>query len=224
MRLLRYQIVMNLVTNASDALGERDGVIRVTTRYVKLGRNSQEDGLASSDHLELEVSDTGHGMPPETQSRVFDPFFTTKSAGRGLGLAVVHGIVRDLGGMILITSELDKGTTFRVLLPAGKTSAGATGEATSGVKETATSFQGATLLLVEDEGYHSRHGRRCGAPVRSARRSPRLGNVRIRDLPRHRVAAAPRPRSAEDLSPDVSYETSKLRRIPLRFRARRGDP
>ena len=147
------QIVMNLVTNASDALGERDGVIRVTTRCVKVGRNSPEDGLANSDHLQLEVSDTGRGMAPETQAKVFDPFFTTKSAGRGLGLAVVHGIVRDLGGTILIASEPDKGATFQVLLPLAKTTAGATSEVMSGVEEMASSFHGATLLVVEDEGF-----------------------------------------------------------------------
>src|SRR5580765_2406325 len=84
-----------------------------------------KDGLTNRDHLQLEVTDTGCGMSPETQAKVFDPFFTTKSAGRGLGLAVVHGTVRDLGGTIRISSEPDKGTTFQVLLPLGKTSAGA---------------------------------------------------------------------------------------------------
>jgi two-component system, cell cycle sensor histidine kinase and response regulator CckA len=147
------QIVMNLVTNASDALGERDGVVRVTTRCVKAGRNSPEKGLASSDHLQLEVSDTGRGIPPETQAKVFDPFFTTKSAGRGRGLAVVHGIVRDLGGMILIASEPDKGATFQVLLPLATTTAGATSEETSGIEEMPRSFHGATLLFVEDEEF-----------------------------------------------------------------------
>jgi two-component system, cell cycle sensor histidine kinase and response regulator CckA len=147
------QIVMNLIMNASEALEERDGVIRVTTRCVNGGRNSPEDGLASSDHLRLEVSDTGRGMPPETRAKVFDPFFTTKSAGRGLGLAVVQGIVRDLGGTILIASEPDKGATFQVLLPVPKTAAGETSDETSHVEEASNSFHGATLLFVEDEGF-----------------------------------------------------------------------
>jgi two-component system, cell cycle sensor histidine kinase and response regulator CckA len=146
------QIVMNLVTNASDALGERDGVIRVTTQYMKSERNSHENGLTNIDHLQLGVSDTGRGMTAEIRARVFDPFFTTKSAGRGLGLAVVHGIVRDLGGTIDIASEPGKGATFQVLLPVAKTTAAAS-EAASGVPEKASTFQGVTLLFVEDEEF-----------------------------------------------------------------------
>src|SRR5438552_13643351 len=81
------QIVMNLVMNASDAIGDRDGVIRMTTRCVYVGRDLSGEGLADGDYLQLEVSDTGRGMSPETQAKAFDPFFTTKSAGHGLGLA-----------------------------------------------------------------------------------------------------------------------------------------
>ena len=73
------QIVMNLITNASDALGEQDGVIRVTTQYMKSERNSHENGLTNIDHLQLGVSDTGRGMTAEIRARVFDPFFTTKN-------------------------------------------------------------------------------------------------------------------------------------------------
>jgi PAS domain S-box-containing protein len=118
------QIVMNLVTNASEAIGDRDGVIRVSTRCVNKGQESQAttDRWAQSSYLQLEVSDNGCGMSQETQARIFDPFFTTKSAGHGLGLAVVDGIVRDLGGVIHLTSKLDKGTTFQVLLPCTATS------------------------------------------------------------------------------------------------------
>jgi PAS domain S-box-containing protein len=113
------QIVLNLVTNASEAIGDRDGLIRMSTSRVKVGRDSRgiSDRLADGDYLQLEVCDTGRGMSLETQARLFDPFFTTKSAGHGLGLAVVEGIVRGLGGSIELTSEPGKGTAFQILLP-----------------------------------------------------------------------------------------------------------
>jgi PAS domain S-box-containing protein len=114
------QIVMNLVTNASDAIGNRDGVIRVTTGFMKADRDSYgqiSSHLAGDDYVRLEVSDNGCGMPPETQAKVLDPFFTTKATGHGLGLATVDGIVRSLRGEIHLASELGKGTTFQILLP-----------------------------------------------------------------------------------------------------------
>jgi PAS domain S-box-containing protein len=112
------QIVMNLVINASDAIGDRDGVIRVTTRHVRVDRTAVlSKGVSEGNYVQLEISDTGVGMSPETQASIFDPFFTTKSAGRGLGLAVVRGIVRTLRGAIQLASEPGRGTTFQVLLP-----------------------------------------------------------------------------------------------------------
>jgi PAS domain S-box-containing protein len=142
------QIVMNVVTNASDAMGDRDGVIRVTTRHgVPTGKWSDSESLSESEYVVFEVSDTGCGMSRATQARVFDPFFTTKSPGRGLGLAVVSGIVRSLGGAIRITSELDKGTTFRILLPGAASTSGLTGSATELIEAGA----GAAVLVVEDE-------------------------------------------------------------------------
>jgi signal transduction histidine kinase len=149
------QIVMNLVTNASEALGDRDGVIRVTTRCVKSGPDASMgvfNRLADGDYLQLEVSDNGCGMFPETQARVFDPFFTTKSAGRGLGLAVVGGIVRGLGGGIRVASEPGKGTTFQVLLPCAETKAEATNDTISAWEESVPiPYQECTVLIVEDE-------------------------------------------------------------------------
>jgi PAS domain S-box-containing protein len=112
------QVVMNLVTNAADALGDQEGYIRVTTRVVKLDRAPTSTPARSKQaYVRLEVSDTGPGIPPEIQDRIFDPFFTTKPAGHGLGLATVQGIVRSLGGMINLASEPGKGATFQVLLP-----------------------------------------------------------------------------------------------------------
>jgi two-component system, cell cycle sensor histidine kinase and response regulator CckA len=147
------QIVMNLVTNASDAIGDRDGVIGLTTKCVKIDRDSGaiSDRLAEGDYVQLEVSDTGHGMLPETQAKVFDPFFTTKSAGRGLGLAVVQGIVRAVGGSIDLTSEPHKGTTFQILLPCAETKTEASSDAVSGIKESARPSPDATIFVVEDE-------------------------------------------------------------------------
>ncbi|HJZ98203.1 MAG TPA: ATP-binding protein, partial [Candidatus Solibacter sp.] len=145
------QVVMNLITNASDAIGERDGTIRVITRRVTLKGQSAEAALPDGDYVELEVSDTGCGMSPQTQAKVFDPFFTTKSAGRGLGLAVVQGIVRSLSGAIQLTSEPDRATTFQVLLPCAGAMAVANGHAMSLEGGGAAGPHG-TVLIVEDEG------------------------------------------------------------------------
>jgi two-component system, cell cycle sensor histidine kinase and response regulator CckA len=149
------QIVMNLVTNASDAIGDRDGVMRVITRCVKVGRDDSPAGmsghLAEGDYVQLEVSDTGRGMPPETQAKVFDPFFTTKTAGHGLGLAIVDGIVRSLGGAIHVTSEPGKGTKLQILLPSAEIATGTTSDAVSQINELAPPSPDATILVVEDE-------------------------------------------------------------------------
>jgi len=113
------QVVMNLISNASDAIGDRPGEIRLSTRLVKVGGKVSKSAanLPKGDYLCLQVSDTGSGMTSELQARIFDPFFSTKNAGRGLGLAVVLGIIRSHGGAIKVTSEPGKGTTFEILLP-----------------------------------------------------------------------------------------------------------
>jgi PAS domain S-box-containing protein len=144
------QVVMNLITNASDAIGERDGKIRIITKRVTLKGQSAGAALPDGDYVELEVSDTGCGMSPQTQAKAFDPFFTTKSAGRGLGLAVVQGIVRSLSGAIQLTSEPDRGTTFQVLLPFAEATAGANDRAMS--REGGAAGPHGTVLIVEDEG------------------------------------------------------------------------
>jgi PAS domain S-box-containing protein len=145
------QIVMNLVTNASEAIGDRDGVIRVTTTHATVGRAAAiTKGLAQSDYLQLEVADTGCGMSQETQARIFDPFFTTKSEGHGLGLAVVDGIVRSLGGVIHVSSEPGKGTTFQILLPCAEAAMCPNSRLISGSRDLAPTHE-CTVLVVEDE-------------------------------------------------------------------------
>lgn len=148
------QVVMNLVLNASDAIKDGNGEIRITTRRVTLGPNyagARTEILAGGDYVQLAVSDTGSGMPPEIQARIFDPFFSTRSAGRGLGLPVIHGIVRGLRGGIRVESEVGKGTTFEILLPSDGNTARPTYDTIAGMQQELQRGSEATVLLVEDE-------------------------------------------------------------------------
>jgi two-component system cell cycle sensor histidine kinase/response regulator CckA len=183
------QVVMNLITNASDAIGDSDGVIRVTTRRVTVGRDSAvaaSERLAEGDYLQLQVSDTGAGMTPETQARVFDPFFTTKLAGHGLGLAVVQGIVRSLRGTIRLVSAPGKGTMFQILLPCVEDTAQAR-RAISGDEMETLGSRGATILFVEDEDLlrhaASKMFRKRGLSVIEASGRCRLGSRPLLSLP-----------------------------------------
>lgn len=122
------QIIMNMVINASDAIGKQSGVVALTTGSMYCDREyidstgfesqiTREEQLAEGMYLFLEVSDTGIGMSQDVIARIFEPFFTTKFTGRGLGLSAALGIVRGHQGMIKIYSEEGKGTTFKVLFP-----------------------------------------------------------------------------------------------------------
>lgn len=146
---------MNLVTSAAEAIGERDGLIRVTTARVKVGRSSDvitAENLPEGNYLGLEVSDTGCGMTPEMQAKIFDPFFTTKDVGRGLGLALalIQSIIRAHGGTISLRSAPGQGTTFQVLLPCMGKRAETHSEIAPAVAEQFES-RGAMILVVEDE-------------------------------------------------------------------------
>jgi CheY-like chemotaxis protein len=148
------QVVMNLITNASEALGEKKGVISVKTAQVRLGRDSRRKiapDLAPGEYIRLEVSDTGSGMTEEIQAKIFDPFFTTKFAGRGLGLAAVQGIIRAHGGAINLVSAFGHGTRFQVLLPCvNQPARGGPVIAESAQASHPGSVTG-TVLVVEDE-------------------------------------------------------------------------
>ncbi|MBX7223835.1 MAG: PAS domain-containing protein [Blastocatellia bacterium] len=116
------QVIMNLIINASEAIGDQGGVITVSTGVMYcdrayLSRGYLDDHLPEGNYVYLEVLDTGCGMNEETRAKLFDPFFTTKFTGRGLGLAAVLGIVRSHGGTISVTSELGAGTTVTVHFP-----------------------------------------------------------------------------------------------------------
>jgi two-component system cell cycle sensor histidine kinase/response regulator CckA len=148
------QIVMNLIINASEALGDRSGEITVSVGATRcdeeyLQKTELQDGLAPGLYVHLEVTDTGSGMDAQTRSRIFEPFFSTKFTGRGLGLAAVLGIVRAHKGALKVYSEPGKGTTFKILFPtledAGE---GARTNESSPLAE----WRGkGTILLVDDE-------------------------------------------------------------------------
>jgi CheY-like chemotaxis protein len=147
------QVIMNLVINASEAIGEKSGVISISTGVIHVDRAYLAATLVDSDLSEgqyvfLEVSDTGCGMSQETQTKIFDPFFTTKFTGRGLGLAAVLGIVRGHKGAMKVYSELGRGTTFKLLFPAATEA----GECSSTPPADSVAWQGAgTVLVVDDE-------------------------------------------------------------------------
>ncbi len=120
-----HQVIMNLITNASESLGEATGLISVSCGVMECNRAYLSEGywddrLPEGKYIYLDVSDTGCGMNAETLRRIFDPFFTTKFTGRGLGLAAVLGIVRGHKGTIKVDSRPGQGTTFKILLPAAE--------------------------------------------------------------------------------------------------------
>jgi two-component system, cell cycle sensor histidine kinase and response regulator CckA len=114
---------MNLITNAAEAIGDREGAIRIATGSIRCGRENPNGTdaqvqLPDGEYVYMDFTDTGCGMDQKTTEQVFDPFFSTKFTGRGLGLAAAQGIVRGHNGSIRVQSEEGVGTTFRVLLPA----------------------------------------------------------------------------------------------------------
>jgi two-component system cell cycle sensor histidine kinase/response regulator CckA len=147
------QIVMNLITNASEAIGGAGGVISISTGVMDcdrsyLSESHLDENLPEGRYVYLEVSDNGNGMDEETRRRIFDPFYTTKFTGRGLGLAAVLGIVRGHQGAIKVYSEPGQGTTFKVLLPAVAWEPGDRAEI---AEPEALPHYGGTILLIDDD-------------------------------------------------------------------------
>jgi two-component system, cell cycle sensor histidine kinase and response regulator CckA len=147
------RLVMNLVINASQAIGDRDGTILVKTSLVKGSSFSATDRCRDSeeDYIRLEVSDTGCGMTEEERGRIFDPFFTTKAGGHGLGLAVVQGIVHSHNGAINVSSTAGMGTTFEVLFRPDAADPEIAFPVPSDASAKAAAPVSGTVLLVEDE-------------------------------------------------------------------------
>ena len=146
-----HQIVMNLCTNAAQAMRERGGEMEVRLSHFSVSATSDgpDPAFKAGEYVKLAVKDTGHGIDPAIIDKIFDPFFTTRQhqEGTGLGLSVVYGIVDSYGGAVRVTSKLGQGTTFNVYFPAA-------GEAQTGSerksKEPVTGGTEA-LLLVDDE-------------------------------------------------------------------------
>lgn len=153
------QILMNLSINARDAMHNK-GTLAITARRIRIGENDTRlkcrscgEAVTPGEMIELSVQDSGDGVVEEMLDRVFDPFFTTKDVGKGtgLGLSVVHGIVHEAGGHILLESEPGKGTTFRLLLPPADTMSADEGNETTQSPVPQAVSGTARIMVVDDE-------------------------------------------------------------------------
>lgn len=148
------QVAMNLITNASEAIGDRPGVIAISIHGVdlktgELERTIPPGGLPAGRYVRLEVSDTGSGMSKETMQKIFDPLFTTKITGRGLGLASLLNVVMRHNGAVEVDSELGQGTVFRIYFPADVESEASAAEETQADRGEWRGY--GTALVADDE-------------------------------------------------------------------------
>jgi two-component system, cell cycle sensor histidine kinase and response regulator CckA len=148
------QLVMNLVINGGEAIGDEPGTLTVRVRtehFTERRERPRTEGfpIVTGEYVRIDVTDTGAGMDPETRNRIFEPFFTTKFLGRGLGLSAALGIVRGHRGAISVRSEPGRGTTFTVLLPVPRDAR--VSDRVSGRFSVETGFQGAGIILVADD-------------------------------------------------------------------------
>jgi CheY-like chemotaxis protein len=154
-----HQILMNLCTNSSYAMQEGGGILEINLSDENLDANfaGQHPDVQPGKFIKLTVSDTGCGMSPEVSRRIFDPFFTTKKVGQGtgMGLSVVHGIVKSHGGVIIVDSLPGQGTTFNLYLPVIEAQS-STPEDSVQLMVTGTEH----ILFVDDEDFQADLGRR----------------------------------------------------------------
>lgn len=147
-----HQVMMNLCTNAYHAMRMEGGVLEVTLEEIQIGTDDVIENFdpEPDPYIKLEVSDSGCGMSKAVMDRIFEPYFTTKeqTEGTGLGLAVVHGIIKDLKGHILVSSEVNKGTTFTIYIPRIEDSADIIEDLSLEPIPTGNEH----VLLVDDEG------------------------------------------------------------------------
>jgi two-component system, cell cycle sensor histidine kinase and response regulator CckA len=145
-----HQVLMNLCTNAAQAMGEGPGYLKIRLRDLQVDAEyaAIHLGLKPGPHVELSVSDSGAGIPPAIRDRIFEPFFTTrgKGQGTGMGLAVVHGIVAKLGGVVTVDSAPGRGSCFCVILPARESASEYPAQ-----EELAAPLGHGRILVVDDE-------------------------------------------------------------------------
>lgn len=145
-----HQVLMNLATNAGHAMREKNGILTIRLKALEIESDfaSTHPPLLPGPHVHLQISDNGHGMPPDVLQRIFEPFFTTKPQGEGtgLGLSVVYGIVKAHGGSIHVYSQPGVGTTFHLYFPASPSAAAAVEAA----REEMPCGKGERILFVDD--------------------------------------------------------------------------
>lgn len=147
------QIIMNLIINAAEAIGDANGSIRVLLTKIAVGKDKEQTDTFGTVFLAgkyacLEVTDTGCGMDEETQKRIFEPFYTTKFTGRGLGMSAIRGIIKSHEGILMLVSQPGNGTTFKICFPIPEV---ADYHATGTTALTIPTKTGGTVLLVDDE-------------------------------------------------------------------------
>jgi PAS domain S-box-containing protein len=209
------QVVMNLLTNAVEAVGEGEGRIAIATGTAQIDASNRHQTILGEDltdgtYAYLEVSDTGSGMNADTRARIFDPFYTTKFTGRGLGLAAVLGIVRGHGGGIEIDSEPGRGTRFRVLFPSA--SARRAENALEAAAGTRWQSRGTILVVDDDEAIRDlaeESLKRAGLSVLCASD----GREGVETFRKHRdeIRAVLLDRTMPDMSGEEAFE--QIRRI-----------
>jgi nitrogen-specific signal transduction histidine kinase len=145
------QLIMNLVINGAEAIGDHPGSVTVTTGQQivdgeSIGTTLGADSVTPGKYVFFEVEDTGAGMDEATIAKIFDPFFTTKFTGRGLGLSAALGIVRGHNGLIQVASRPGRGSTFKVLLPAAEEKI-----TLPAVREVKEDLSGSGVILLADD-------------------------------------------------------------------------
>jgi PAS domain S-box-containing protein len=211
-----HQIAMNLITNAYHAMQETGGNLEVSLEEVELGPDElSENAMMPGRYVRLIVADTGYGMEQSVMDRIFDPYFTTKgiAKGTGMGLAIVHGIVKSYGGDIRVSSEIGKGTVFQVHLPVVKSSVEAMESETNGLVQEGNE----RILLVDDEdqivrmvqqmlerlGYQVVAQTSSTAALASFRQSPESFDIVITDMTMPNMTGPQLAQHLKKIKPDI---------------------